>query len=83
MLFYGKSKNSLDIKKYIEKIENLVPSQMSETEQGFVLSTLEAVMHLLAEQSKLIQELKDEINRLKGEQGNPNIISSTTGPDIN
>ena len=63
----------LDIKSYIEKVKNLVPGQISATEQSFVLSTLEAVLHLLAEQSKLIQELKDEINRLKGEQGKPNI----------
>ena len=46
---------------------------MSTAEQAFVLSTLEAVLYVLEEQSQLIQELKDEINRLKGEQGKPNI----------
>ncbi len=46
---------------------------MSVAEQSFVLNTLETVLHLLSEHSKLIQELKDEINRLKGEQGKPKI----------
>ncbi len=46
---------------------------MSAAEQAFVLSTLEAVLYVLEEQSQLIQELKDEINRLKGEQGKPTI----------
>lgn len=63
----------MNIKSHIEKIKKLVPGQMSAAEQSVVLSTLEAVLHLSAEQSELIQELKDEINRLKGEQGKPNI----------
>ncbi len=46
---------------------------MSAAEQSFVLSTLETVLQLLSEHTKLIQELKDEINRLKGEQGKPKI----------
>lgn len=46
---------------------------MSAGEQAFVLSTLEAVLYVLEEQKELIQALKDEINRLKGEQGKPDI----------
>jgi hypothetical protein len=63
----------LEINKYIKQLENLKPGEMSFHEQSFVLNTLEAVLHILTEQSKTIQELKDEINRLKGEQGKPNI----------
>lgn len=66
-------KGILNIKSHIEKVKSLVPGQMSAVEQAFVLSTLEAVLYVLEEQSELIQELKDEINRLKGEQGKPNI----------
>jgi len=61
------------INKYKKQLENLKPGEMSFHEQSFVLNTLEGVFHILAEQSKTIQELKDEINRLKGEQGKPNI----------
>jgi hypothetical protein len=66
-------KGVLNIKSHIEKVKSLVPGQMSAVEQAFVLSTLEAVLYILEEQSELIQELKDEVNRLKGEQGKPNI----------
>lgn len=63
----------MKINKYKKQLENLKPGEMSFHEQSFVLNTLEGVFHILAEQSKTIQELKDEINRLKGEQGKPNI----------
>lgn len=64
---------SLDINKYIGTIKDLVPGQMNLTEQTYLLSSLEAVLYILKEQSETIQSLKDEINRLKGEQGKPNI----------
>ena len=67
----------------IETIMNLVPGQMTTGEQMIVLSTLELVMQTLKEQSVLIQELKDEINRLKGEQGKPKISGKNQNPPAN
>ena len=46
---------------------------MSVQEQSFILSTLETVLQLVSEQTVLIQSLRDEINRLKGEDGKPTI----------
>jgi len=63
----------MDIKAHIEKVKNLVPGKMSAQEQAFVLSLLELVLQELEEQKQLIQTLKDEINRLKGEQGKPRL----------
>ena len=63
----------MNIRTHIKRIENLVPGKLNEAEQVVVFNTLEAVLHLFDEQSKLLQVLKDEINRLKGEQGKPKI----------
>ncbi len=49
---------------------------MSVTEQAFVLSTLETVLQLMSEQTVLIQSLRDEINRMKGEDGKPTITGN-------
>jgi len=57
----------------IEALMNLVPGQMTRTEQSIVLSTLELVL----------QTFKDEINRLKGEQGKPNISGKNQNPSSN
>lgn len=59
---------------------------MNAAEQGFVLNVLELVLQQLEEQKQLIQTLKDEINRLKGEQGKPDIKGKnqkeeSTAPD--
>jgi len=48
---------------------------MSESEQALVLSVMEMFIGMFDTQNKLIQELKDEINRLKGEQGKPDIAA--------
>ncbi|MFT5748699.1 MAG: hypothetical protein ACI920_004096, partial [Saprospiraceae bacterium] len=37
-----------------------------------LLSLVELLMQKVNEQGALIQELRDDINRLKGEQGKPN-----------
>ncbi|MFT5748463.1 MAG: hypothetical protein ACI920_003859, partial [Saprospiraceae bacterium] len=42
-------------------------------EQSMLLSLVELLMQKVNEQGALIQELRDDINRLKGEQGKPNI----------
>ncbi len=67
-------------KEQLDKIMNLVPGQMTTAEQAIVLSTLELVLQLLNEQSVLLQEMRDEINRLKGEQGKPNISGKNQNP---
>jgi len=64
----------------IDKIMNLVPGQMTTAEQSILLSTFELVLQSLNKQSLLIQELKDEINRLKGEQGKPKISGNNQKP---
>ena len=46
---------------------------MSKSEQQFVLSAFEATLHVIKELQETVQSLKDEINRLKGEQGKPDI----------
>lgn len=50
---------------------------MTKTEQSFVLNTLELILQIVTQQQSEIQHLKDEINRLKGEQGKPNISGNT------
>lgn len=63
----------MTINEQISSIAHLVPGQMSASEQMFLLSTLENVLHHLAEQTVIVQSLRDEINRLKGEDGKPTI----------
>jgi hypothetical protein len=63
----------MNLQHHLSVIEKLVPGALSPSEQSFVLSTLESVLHLLSEQAVLIQSLKDEVNRLKGEDGKPTI----------
>ena len=60
-------------KKYIELLKDLEPGQMTKEEQSMLLSIVEIVLQKVSEQGALIQELRDEINRLKGEQGKPDI----------
>jgi hypothetical protein len=66
-------KERMNIASHISSIEKLVPGEMSAKDQGMVLSTLESVLQFVSEQSLLIQSLRDEINRLKGEDGKPTI----------
>jgi hypothetical protein len=54
-------------------ITNLVPGQMSVSEQVLVLAALESCFQEVSELKIIIQRLEDEINRLKGEDGKPNI----------
>jgi hypothetical protein len=63
----------MDIKFYIEKVKDFVPGQMTLAEQTLVLSTLEFVLNFVKGKEEEVQMLKDEINRLKGEDGKPNI----------
>jgi hypothetical protein len=57
----------------ISSFEHLIPGEISTTEQRLLLNTLERVFKIVEDQSELIQSLRDEINRLKGEDGKPQI----------
>jgi len=67
----------LNINKEIAKLKDLVPGQMNESEQKLVLSMVELLLQILTLHQEEIQKLKDEVNRLKGEQGKPNIPGNT------
>lgn len=58
----------------LDKIKNIDPEKitdLSETKEvlGLCLNIIESQATTIAKQSKEIQELKDEINRMKGEHG--------------
>ncbi|NJN33493.1 MAG: transposase [Saprospiraceae bacterium] len=63
----------MTIKPHLSSFTNLVPGQLTVQEQSSVLNALEQLFSLVAEQSEVIQSLRDEINRLKGEDGKPTI----------
>lgn len=67
----------MNINNYIKKLKGLVPGEMSKAEQAFVLNALELVLQIVGQHQAEIQDLKDEINRLKGEQGKPTIPGNT------
>lgn len=67
----------MNINTIIAKIKDLVPGQMNESEQTLLLSTVELLLQILSTHHQEIQLLKDEVNRLKGEQGKPNISGNT------
>jgi Transposase IS66 family len=52
---------------------NLVPGQMTVSDQVLVLSALESALQGIADLKVTVQSLQDEINRLKGEDGKPTI----------
>ena len=52
---------------------NLVPGQMTVSEQALVLSALESALQGIADLKVVVQSLRDEINHLKGEDGKPTI----------
>lgn len=60
-------------KSSLSSFANFVPGQMSVSEQGLVLSALETSSQVILELKALVQSLRDEINRMKGEDGKPNI----------
>lgn len=63
----------MSVKPVISHFTDLVPGQMSVSEQTFVLNAIEQLFSLVNEQSEVIQSLRDEINHLKGEDGKPTI----------
>lgn len=65
----------MNINNHIKKIKDLVPGQMSTSDQASVLNTLEAALYVIEDLKATVQSLKDEVNRLKGEQGKPDIAA--------
>ena len=60
----------------IDKIKHIDPSKMTDLSElqkvvGLCMNIIENQASLLDKQAKEIQELKDEINRMKGEHGSP------------
>src|SRR5436190_2048000 len=48
----------------------------------YLMNVVETQQVKLAEQAEEIQRLRDEISRLKGEQGKPKIKANTEAPDL-
>jgi Transposase IS66 family len=63
----------MNTKPSITSFAHFVPGQISTSEQQLLLNALEQVFKITEEQRELIQSLRDEINRLKGEDGKPKI----------
>jgi hypothetical protein len=73
-----------DIKKTLEKLTvdiDAIADPHVAAVQRTLFGLVEALVEINAMQAKTIQQLKDEINRLKGEQGKPDIRKQTTGTD--
>lgn len=74
----------VDIKKTLEKLTvdiDAIADPHVAAVQKTLFGLVEALVEVNATQAKTIQQLKDEVNRLKGEQGKPDIRKQTTGTD--
>jgi len=60
-----------------------VPGEMSKADQALILSSLEACLYVIKDLQQTVQELKDEVNRLKGEQGKPTISAKNQQEEEN
>jgi len=75
----------MDVKAALSYLKIDIKSIPDENLRGSIILLLNAVEQLSkenGEQSKTIQTLMDEINRLKGEQGKPTIRAQKKGQDI-
>jgi len=73
-----------DIKKTLEKLTvdiDAIADPHVAAVQRTLFGLVEVLVEVNATQAKTIQQLKDEVNRLKGEQGKPNIRKQKTGAD--
>lgn len=71
----------MEIQKYIRKIKEFVPGEMTKQEQSYVLNSFEALLYKVSELQEEVQLLKDQVNRLQGEQGKPDIKGNTGQKD--
>lgn len=60
-----------------------MPGEMSKADQALILSSLEACLYVIKDLQQTVQELKDEVNRLKGEQGKPTISAKNQQEEEN
>lgn len=73
-----------DIKKALEKLTvdiDAITDPRVAAVQRTLFGLVEVLVEANAAQGKTIQQLKDEVNRLKGEQGKPEIRKQKTGAD--
>lgn len=73
-----------DIKKTLEKLTvdiDAIADPHVAAVQRTLFGLVEVLVEANAAQAKTIQQLKDEVSRLKGEQGKPNIRKQKTGAD--
>ena len=70
----------------LDKLQNINPNLIQDKRIKSTLTLLLNIVEELQEENKdqkeVIQELRDEINRLKGEQGKPTFKHKTTSKDI-
>ncbi|HEX2869420.1 MAG TPA: hypothetical protein VHO03_20420, partial [Ignavibacteriales bacterium] len=67
------------ISSLIEEVNRITPR--TETEKR-LFSAVESLLEIVSVQKEMIQELRDEINRLKGEHGKPDIKPNSKPKDI-
>ena len=60
-------------KELLSTLQLINPDTLTSEQARFILSCLEEFYQIILNQGEEIQRLKDEINRLKGEQGKPDI----------
>ena len=76
--------NLTDIKKTLEKLTvdiDAITDPHVAAVQRKLFGLVEVLVEINAAQGKTIQELKDEVNRIKGEQGKPDIRKQKTSAD--
>ena len=62
-----------EFKEILAELKLIDPKTITTEQAGILLSCLEEFYRIILRQQAEIQLFKDEINRLKGEQGKPNI----------
>jgi hypothetical protein len=67
-------------------LENFAPNSIEDQTVRqvvlYLMNLVETLHATVQEQAEEIQRLRDEINRLKGEQGKPNIKANKAAPDL-
>ena len=66
-------------KELLATLQLIDPDTLTSEQARHILSCLEEFYQIILDQREDIQRLKDEINRLKGEQGKPDIKGNKNG----